>query len=797
MGSRGRKWLGNHKKGMFESPIAGFFSIFGVYLRDLQIFLSRRRGKNTSKLLLNINLLMNDDKNAHGNAQNENKLDQWIRQNIIGEHKADEKIVHENAPAERHPAQSGQPAQRPVQQQPLPPKKEKHGFFFGRGKKPTQVQPQNVPQNAGHGAPQQNTHGGGQQPNAAQQHRQPLQNNHARAGQPQQRGGQNRHGQPQRPPQHAQRNAPHMAANMPVRMSLNKPNFAPAHPSSGVMPSPQGPFRGKLRIIPLGGLEEIGKNCMALEYGNDIILVDMGFQFPNEDMLGVDYIIPDTTYLNDKLDRIRGVVFTHGHLDHIGGVPYLAPKLNFPPMYGTRLTMGLVEKRLEEFGLQKSVQLNVITADDTLQLGAFNVSFFRVNHSIPDSVGIMIKTPAGNMVHTGDFKFDFTPSGDQMPADFSRIASLAQHGIAAIFMDSTNALKPGYTVSEKKIGDSLEHIIKNIEGRIIIASFASQIGRIQQIADLAVKYKRSVFLSGRSLINNVYMAKELGYLKMPEGLINDIRKAKKVPEDKTIILTTGSQGEDVSALTRMALEEHPSVKIKKGDTVILSSSAIPGNERAIATVTNNLCRLGAKIINNQIMDVHTSGHGQQEDLKLMVSLVRPKYVVPIHGEYYMRVGSKEVAMSLGYDESHAVIVENGEVLEIENNEIKRTGEKIPCNYILIDGLGVGDIGAQVIMDRQTLAENGVLIVMIPIDEKTNRLKGSIDIISRGFIYMKESEELIKSIISTATSAYNTVMDKRANASRADVKNYVRECVDKFVHQKIERHPLVIPIVMEK
>jgi ribonuclease J len=293
------------------------------------------------------------------------------------------------------------------------------------------------------------------------------------------------------------------------------------------------------------------------------------------------------------------------------------------------------------------------------------------------------------------------------------------------------------------------------------------------------------------------MAKKLGYLKMPEGLINDIRKAKKVPEEKVLILTTGSQGEDVSALTRMALEEHPAVKIKKGDTVVLSSSAIPGNERAIATVTNNLCRLGARIITNQIMDVHASGHGQQEDLKLMVSLVKPKYVVPIHGEYHMRVGSKEVAMSLGYDDAHTVIVENGEVLEIEHNEVKRTGEKVPCNYVLIDGLGVGDIGAQVIMDRQTLAENGVLIIMIPVDEKTRRLKGEIDIISRGFIYMKESEELIKMITETAAKAYATVIEKRADAKRADVKNYVRECVDKLVHQKIERHPLVIPVVMEK
>ncbi len=706
---------------------------------------------------------MNDEKSSHGDAKNESKLDQWIRQNIIGEHKAEEKIVHEPSPNDR-----GQSVPAHQKHQHVPGK-EKRGFFFGKGKRPQQPQPPHQPQ----------------QPQQQRQPQQPHGPSHQSQQKPPQGNPQAQAHHHDRHAQQGQRNAGHgRYTATPVLKQ------APAY----VKPTQ---WRGKLRVIPVGGLEEIGKNCMALEYENDIIIIDLGFQFPNEDMLGVDYIIPDTNYLNDKLDKIRGVVFTHGHLDHIGGVPYLAPKLNFPPMYGTKLTMGLVEKRLEEFGLQKQARMHTITADDTLQLGAFNVSFFRVNHSIPDSVGIVIKTPAGNIVHTGDFKFDFTPSGDQKPADFARIASIGQENIAAIFMDSTNALKPGYTVSEKKIGESLEHIIKNIEGRIIIASFASQIGRIQQIADLAIKYKRSVFLSGRSLIDNVFMAKNLGYLKMPDGLINDIRKAKKVPQERTLILTTGSQGEDVSALTRMALEEHPSVKIKKGDTVVLSSSAIPGNERAIATVTNNLCRLGARIINSQIMDVHASGHGQQEDLKLMVSLVKPKYVVPIHGEYYMRVGSKEVSMSLGYDDAHTVIVDNGEVLEIENNELKRTGEKIPCNYILIDGLGVGDIGAQIIMDRQTLAENGVLIIMIPVDEKTRKLKGEIEIISRGFIYMKESEELIKHITETSAQAYTTVMEKRADAKRADVKNYVRECVDKMVHQKIERHPLIIPVVIEK
>lgn len=555
-------------------------------------------------------------------------------------------------------------------------------------------------------------------------------------------------------------------------------------------------WRGKLRIIPIGGLNEVGKNCMVLEYENDIILIDVGFQFPEEDMLGVDYVIPDLSYLDDKLDRIRGILITHGHLDHIGAIPYVMQKLNFPPIYATKLTIGLIDKRNEEFGLQDKVQTRVVTADDTLQLGQFNISFFRVNHSIPDAVGIVVKSPAGNIVHTGDFKFDFSPSGGQQPADFARIAGLANQDIAALFIDSTNALKPGYTISEKKIGDSLETIIKNYEGRIVIASFSSQIGRLQQIIDAAQKYDRKIFLSGRSLIDNVYIASKLGYLKVPDGLIHDIRRVQKVPEQKALILTTGSQGESVSSLTRMAMENHQSIKIKKGDTVVLSSSPVPGNERAVFSVTNNLCRLGARIINNQIMDVHASGHAQQEDLKLMMSLVKPKYVVPVHGEYYMRYGCKELAHSLGYAEKNGVMIENGDVLEIQNNEVKTTQEKAENKYILVDGLGVGDVGTQVMMDRQTLAENGVVILIIPINPATQKMKGDIDVISRGFIYMKESEEIINEMKSIARKAFDRVIEKRKDPKRQDIKRYIKESVDKFVHEKLERHPLVLPILME-
>lgn len=680
---------------------------------------------------------MNEDKNADQRKDRETKLDQWIHQTLqAGNQGIESKIVHAGSPS----VPDNKPVSKPVSAHTASP---------GQHLEPK------IP------------HSGPSQTHRQKNYQSNKKDRHSRFG--------------KKPHQHK--------TSIPYQPGTVHPALQQHHRSQQ--------HRSKLRVIILGGLDEVGKNCMALEYGEDIIVIDMGFQFPEADMLGVDYVIPDITYLEDKIDRIRGVIFTHGHLDHIGAVPYIMPKLNFPPLYGTKLTMGLIEKRLEEFGQLKLAKIRVITAQDTLRLGNFQVSFFAVNHSIPDSVGIVVKTPAGNIVNTGDFKFDYTPSGGQKPADFSKIAALAQQNIAALFIDSTNALKPGHTITEKKIGQSLENIIKNIEGRILIASFASQIGRMQQIVDAAKKYGRTIFLSGRSLVDNIYIASKLGYLKIPQGLVHDLRKVKKIPEHKALILTTGSQGEDVSALSRMSLEEHPAVQIKKGDTVVLSSSPIPGNERAVTTVTNNLCRLGARVINNQIMDVHTSGHAQEEDLKLMMSLVKAKYIVPIHGEYFMRHGNKEIAMGLGYDEKNTIMLENGSVLEIENNQAHYKEEKVQNNYIMVDGLGVGDIGAQVIMDRQTLAENGVLILLIPVDTHSRKLKGAIEVISRGFIYMTESEELIQGIIDIASQSYKNIHEKRPDAKRVDIKKYLRESIDKFVHQKIERSPLVIPVIVEK
>lgn len=556
--------------------------------------------------------------------------------------------------------------------------------------------------------------------------------------------------------------------------------------------------RGVLRIIPIGGLDEVGKNTMIFEYEDAIFLVDLGFQFPEADMLGVDYVIPDINYLKDKVDKIKGIVVTHGHLDHIGGIPYLLNKLGNPPIYAGRLTMGLIQKQLEEHGLLQSARLNVVNfVSDQLYFGKMKVSFFRVTHSIPDSCGLFIETPAGSIVHTGDFKIDLSPAGAQLPPEFAKIAGFGERNVTAMMSDSTNAMRPGYTISEKKIGHTLDNIVKEAEGRVIIASFSSQIGRIQQIIDAAQKHGRKIFLSGRSLIDNSVMAADMGYLKYPQGLISDIKKSKKHPPNKTIIMTTGSQGEPVAALSRMALNEHAHVKIGKGDTIVLSSSPIPGNEMAVVRVINNLTKLGARVINNHIMDVHASGHGQQEDLKLMFSLVKPKYFIPIHGEYFMRkIHGDIMTHDLGFPAQKVVMVENGDVMEMREGELKKTTEKVQTNYILVDGMGGGDIGSQVMMDRQILAENGVIVLSLHIDKHSRALKGEIKVDTRGFIYMEESQEIINGICRRAAEAYTNFAKSNPGFNYEEAKLHIRESVDQFVNSKIDRQPLIIPLLVD-
>ena len=592
--------------------------------------------------------------------------------------------------------------------------------------------------------------------------------------------------------------AHHPSSGRPLPRHHNAPQGAAARSQSqpSAKPAPFTKTSGATRIFALGGLDEVGRNCMVFEHEKDILIVDMGFQFPEQDMLGIDYIIPDVSYLDDKKDRIRGILLTHGHLDHVGAIPYIIERLGFPTIYGTKLTLGIVERKLEEFGLSKRVKLQSFVAEDHLRFGQWDVDFFRVNHSIPDAVGIILKSPNGTFVHTGDFKFDLSPAGDQRPAEFDKIAALSHQNVTALFSDSTNALRPGHTMSEREVAKTLNEIIGGAEGRIIIAAFSSLIARIQQIMDVALKYRRKVYITGRSMMETLEVAKVLGYLKYPKDLVHDAARMGKVHDRDTLILTTGSQGEDASALARMAAGTHQMVRIKKNDLVVLSSSPIIGNERSVAKVTNNLCRLGVKVIDNKMMDVHTSGHANQEDLKLMITLVKPKYLIPVHGEYFMRQGHKELGHQLGMPQNQGILVENGDVMEFKNGEIRVTGEKIPTDYVLVDGLGTGDTSNQVIIDRQGMSENGVLVVLLSLDKKTNKLIRDPDIISRGFIYMSESDEVISKISREAKDIYNKCISKKADMKRGELKNMLKVGLEKMIHRMIERRPLILPIIAE-
>lgn len=562
-------------------------------------------------------------------------------------------------------------------------------------------------------------------------------------------------------------------------------------------------LRGKLKIIPLGGLNEVGKNMMALEYEEDIIVIDMGFEFPSEDMLGIDYVIPDVSWLEENKKRIRGIVITHGHLDHIGGIPYILPRLDFPPVFGTKLTMGLIQKRSEEFDQLRASKFYSIDPDKPLRLGKFLCNFFRVAHSIPDAVGVVVDTPAGKIVHTGDFKFEDNPVGGQKPQDLHKMEALGRQNVLALFSDSTNSLKPGHTMSEQKVGETLERAIKDVEGRLIIASFSSLIGRLQQVIDLAAKYNRKVFISGRSMSDNISIAARLGYMKLPKDTIFDIKKYKEgVPDKQALILTTGSQGEAFSALTRISNDSHAHIKIKKGDTVLISATPIVGNERSIHTVINSLSLKGANVIYSQIAEVHTSGHAYQEEMVQMINLVKPKYFIPIHGEYFMRQAHANLAINrCGIPADRAIMIQNGNVLVAEKDKTNQgrlyvSNEKVETKYILIDGLGEGHAGSQVLMERQIMAQNGLLIVLLYVSKKGHKLLRDPDVISRGYIYMHESEFVTAEISKLAQTAYHNIMAKNSGATRNDVKKYIRQTVDNFTEKNLERRPLIVPLIVE-
>ena len=571
-------------------------------------------------------------------------------------------------------------------------------------------------------------------------------------------------------------------------------NNHPAH--SKEHNGPQFAGKGKLRIIPLGGLEEVGKNIMALEYGNDIIVIDTGMSFAGPEMLGVDFIVPDVSYLEQRKRNIRGVLFTHGHLDHIGAIQYVLPKLGNPPIYANKLALGLIKNRLKEFALDKSAKLNLVDEDTKLKLGQFEIEFFRVNHSIPNSMGVYINSPAGSAIHTGDFKFDHSPAIDK-PTDFQRIAELGKRGIDVLMVDSTNALKPGFCKSEAEVARELEGIIEKTKGRIIIASFSSLIGRINQIINFAAKNNRKVFLSGRSMVENMKLSEEIGFTTYPKGIVKKMTpQVNSLPPSQVMILTTGAQGETLSALTRMAMGEHSSIKIREGDTVVISASPIPGNELAIVNVVNNLYSLGAKVITNNDMDIHVSGHAHQEELKMMYGLVKPKAYVPIHGELYMRKGHIEMIKNIADPNLIATCLDNnGDVLEVSAQGIRKSKEKVPANDILVDGLGFGDIGSKVIHDRKVMSEDGIVVILFHAYQESKRLISEPDIISRGFLYLKESEEMSQEVKQVAAKAFDNITQQNKQIDLKDLKKELERNISNFIRKRLRREPMIIPIIM--
>jgi ribonuclease J len=560
-------------------------------------------------------------------------------------------------------------------------------------------------------------------------------------------------------------------------------------------PSPSN-SKDTLRVIPLGGIEEVGENMTILEYGDDILVIDMGLGFPDETMPGIDYIIPNTKYLEENKKRIKGVIITHGHLDHIGAIPYILPKIGDPPIYTMKLTGELIKKRLEEFHLLGRSQIHELNKDDILTLGNFRLRFFRINHNIPDGVGLAINTPAGLMVYATDWKFDHTPV-DGRPTEFDKLAKFGGEGVALLLSDSTNAEKPGYSVSEKTLGDTIDRIMSEAKGRVIFATFSTLISRVQQVINAAYKSNRKIVVTGRSLVNNVEICLATDYLKMPaKNMIVKMEQAKKLPDNQVIILTTGSQGEEASALARIARGEHKTIEIKRGDTVVVSASPIPGNERAVSGILSSLARQGAKVLYQKILDIHTSGHAYQEDLKLMISLTKPKNFMPIHGEHHMLLAHAELAKGVGVPDQNIFTLDNGQQLELSATGVKVSEAKIPTGYVFVDGLGVGDVGEVVLRDRQVMSKDGMFVILMVVEKKSGKLVQQPDIISRGFIYMKGSEDLLKEVKHEVRKTVEGKGKVKAEANWAFIRSEVRDQIGEFLFQRTERRPMVLPVVIE-
>ncbi len=550
-----------------------------------------------------------------------------------------------------------------------------------------------------------------------------------------------------------------------------------------------------LRIIPLGGLEEIGRNMMALEYQNDIIIIDMGLQFPDEDMPGIDYIIPNTAYLKKVKEKIRGVIITHGHYDHIGAIPHSMGRIGNPTIYASALTKGIILRRQEDFPGAAKINIEEINKNSKIQLGSFKIEFFHVNHNIPGGLGLVIDTPIGRIIHTGDFKFDHTPIGDE-PADISRINQISNGGVLVLLSDSTNAEKAGHSISELDIQNNLETIFNEVSGRIIIATFASLISRIQEIINLAEKYGRKVAVDGYSMRINVEIAKELGYLKAQKGTLIKAKQINDYPLHKTVLVGTGAQGEGNAVLMRIANQEHKHVQIQKDDAIVFSSSVVPGNERSVQSLKDLLWRQGARVYHYQMLDIHAGGHGQAEDLKMMINLIRPKFFIPIHGNYYMLKLHGEIAQGAGIPEKNIIIGGNGKVILLDKNSITLSEEQVPANYVMVDGLGVGDVGEVVLRDRQEMAKDGMFVIVCLIDSQLGAVKGEPDIISRGFVYLRENQELLNE---TRKKIKQIV---KQNASRNHTTNYplikrkIRDKIGQFLYTKTQRRPMVLPVIIE-
>ncbi|AWB44355.1 ribonuclease J [Paenibacillus sp. CAA11] len=550
----------------------------------------------------------------------------------------------------------------------------------------------------------------------------------------------------------------------------------------------------KLTIFALGGVAEIGKNMYVVQYGNDIVVIDAGLKFPEEDMLGIDIVIPDITYLTENRDKVRGIVLTHGHEDHIGGLPYVLRNLNVP-VYGTKLTLGLVENKLKEANLLGETKRILINADSEIQLGgSLKATFFKTNHSIPDSVGVCIETPEGNVVHTGDFKFDHTPVNGQF-ADLQRMAEIGSKGVLALLSDSTNAEKPGFTPSEKNVGLVLDDIFRKAQQRVVVATFASNVHRVQQVIDAAYNTNRKVTIIGRSMVNVVSIASELGYLNVPDGILIEPEEVNKMAADRVVILCTGSQGEPMSALTRMARSTHRKVDILPGDTVIIAATPVPGNEKYVGRTIDELFRLGAEVIySGSNSGVHVSGHGSQEELKLMLNLMRPKFFIPIHGEYRMLRRHALLGEAVGIQSEDIFLIDIGDTIEIQNGVARKAG-KVPAGNVLIDGLGVGDVGNIVLRDRKLLSQDGILVVVVTLSKQDGKIVSGPDIISRGFVYVRESEGLLDEANRIVSSTLEKLMSEKVN-EWASLKTNVKEALGRFLYEQTRRRPMILPIIME-